>query len=92
MVCAPSTESLERKLSATCSIWPYKSKRYEKPDNVTASMYVAMAALLAVKQLPNESLAIYYFAVVPSSKVTFALLHSRLLGHYNGLPRAKCQF
>ena len=39
-------------MSATCSIQPFEGKRYEKPDNVTALMYVAMAALPAVKQLP----------------------------------------
>ena len=30
-------------------VQPFEGKRYEKPDNVTTSMYVAMAALLAVK-------------------------------------------
>ena len=42
---------------ATCSIQLFESKRYEKPDNVTALMYVAMAALPAVKQLPVVALA-----------------------------------
>ena len=35
-------------MSPTCSIQPFEGKRYEKPDNVTASMYVATAALPAV--------------------------------------------
>ena len=32
--------------------------RYEKPDNITASMYVAMTALLAVKELPVVALSV----------------------------------
>ena len=61
-------------MSATSSIQPFGGKRYEKPDNVKASMYVAMADLPAVKQLPIMALrvkahrqlplAIHYFAVV----------------------------
>ena len=39
-------------MSATCSIQPFGGKRYEKPVNVKALMYVAMADVLAVKQLP----------------------------------------
>ena len=39
-------------MSATCSIQPFAGKHYEKPDNIKASMYVAMADVPAVKQLP----------------------------------------
>ena len=35
-------------MSATCSIQSFGGKRYEKPDNVKASMYVAMADVPAV--------------------------------------------
>ena len=45
-------------MSATCSIQPFGGKRYEKPDNVTASMYIAMADVPAVKQLPVVALSV----------------------------------
>ena len=44
-------------MSATCSIQPFEGKRDEKPYNVTASIYIAMAALPAVKQLPFMALS-----------------------------------
>ena len=44
-------------MSATCSIQPFGGKRYKKPDNVTASMYVDMADAPAVKQLPVVALS-----------------------------------
>ena len=43
-------------MSATCSIQQFGGKRYEKPDSVTALMYVAMADIPAVKQLPAVSM------------------------------------
>ena len=45
-------------MSATCSIQPFGCKHYEKPDNVKASMYVAMAEVPAVKQLPVMALSV----------------------------------
>ena len=45
-------------MSATCSIQPFGGKRYEKPDNITASMYIAMAYVPAVKQLPVVALRV----------------------------------
>ena len=45
-------------MSATCSIQPFSGNRYEKPDNVTASMYVAMADVPAVEQLPIMALSV----------------------------------
>ena len=45
-------------MSATCSIQPFGGKQYKKPDNVKASMYVAMADVLAVKQLPVMALSV----------------------------------
>ena len=45
-------------MSATCSIEPFEGKHYEKQDNVTASMYVALAALLAITQRPVVALSI----------------------------------
>ena len=45
-------------MSATCSIQPFEGKHYEKPDNVMASMYVAMVAVPAVKQLLVMALSV----------------------------------
>ena len=45
-------------MSATCSIQPFEGMHYEKPDNIMASMYVAMAALPAVKQLSVVALSV----------------------------------
>ena len=45
-------------MSATWSIQPFEGKCYEEPDNVTASMYIAMVALPAVKQLPVVALSV----------------------------------
>ena len=45
-------------MSATCSIQSFGGKRYEKPDNVKASMYVAMADVPVVKQLPVVALSV----------------------------------
>ena len=45
-------------MSATCSLQLFRGKCYEKPDNIKASMYVAMADLLAVKQLPVVGLSV----------------------------------
>ena len=40
-------------MSATCSIQPFEGKCDEKPDNVTASMYLrSHGGITAVKQLP----------------------------------------
>ena len=36
----------------------FGGKQYEKPDNVKASMYVAMADLLAAEQLPVVALSV----------------------------------
>ena len=45
-------------MSATCSIQPFEGMHYEKPDNITDSMYIAMAALPAVKKLPDVALSV----------------------------------
>ena len=37
-------------MPATCSIQPFGGKRYEKPDNVKASICIAMSDVPAVKQ------------------------------------------
>ena len=37
-------------MPATCSIQPFGGKCYEKPDNVKASICIAMADVPAVKQ------------------------------------------
>ena len=42
---------------ATCSIQLFGGKCYEKQYNVKASMYVAMADVPAVKQLPIMALS-----------------------------------
>ena len=48
-----------------CYIQPFGGKRYEKPDNVTATMYVAMADVLAVKQLPVVTLSMMACRYIP---------------------------
>ena len=58
-------------MSAICSIQPFGGKHYEKPDNITASMYVAMVDVLAVKQLPVVALS-----VKAHPAVSYRLLHS----------------
>ena len=44
-------------MSATCSKQPFVGKQYEKPDNVKASMYVAMADLPTINHLSNVALS-----------------------------------
>ena len=45
-------------MSATCSIQPFGGKHYEKPDNVMALMYIAVADVPAIKQLPVVVLSV----------------------------------
>ena len=80
-------------MSATCSIQPFGGKRYEKPDNVTASMYVAMEDVPAVKQLPVVALVQSQIVTgnTPSCCCTtvkgYLLLYcvATCSGHYNGI-------
>ena len=44
-------------MSATYGIQPFVGEQYEKPDNVKASMYVAMADLPTINQLSNVALS-----------------------------------
>ena len=52
IVCMPSTESLERTLCQLLAAYSRLEISATRPDNVTASMYLAMVDVLAVKQLP----------------------------------------
>ena len=45
-------------MSATCSIQPFGGKCYGKPENVTASMYVAIADVPPVIELPVVALSL----------------------------------
>ena len=86
-MCVPSTESLENAMPATCGIQLFGGKWHAKPDNIEASMYVAMVDLPAVEQLPVMTFSAkslvtavvqsQIVAVVPPRK---ALPHGRLVG------------
>ena len=36
----------------------FRGKRYEKPNKCKPSLYVAMAAILTIKQLPDMALSV----------------------------------
>ena len=83
-VCTPSTESLERTLcqllAAYSCLEVSATRSYEKPDNVKASMHVAMADLLAIKQLPVLAFSIK--AATVCFLVQSQIVNESLVIHY----------
>ena len=73
IVCMPSTESLERMLCQLLAAYSRLEIIATRPDNVTASMYLAMVDVLAVKQLPVVVLSVkpavsFHFSTEPDSE------------------------